>query len=69
MNGFKHIPFLNIEFLIIESNFTLPDLWKSPRGGFLHAEFDFAAKNSQLLQPGSKNQDSKFQKMKSCLSF
>ena len=28
-------------FIIFDANFTFPDLWKSPRGGFLHAEFDF----------------------------
>ena len=32
-----------------------PEVWRCPRGGFLHVESEFAVKNNKFLQPGSKN--------------
>ena len=58
--------FLIVKFLIIRlhrifgPNLRFPDIWRCALGGFLHAEFDFAVKNSQFLQLNLKNQDSKF---------
>ena len=46
--------------LIIDTNFTIPDLWKSPRGGLWHIGFEFAVKNNKFLQPGSKNKKRQF---------
>ena len=61
MNSLKTQLFLETEFLIIDALFTFPDVWKSPRGGFVHAEFDFVAKiaNSFNQRRKIENKNSK----------
>ena len=60
MNGFKHKFCLNTDLFIGDANFTLPDLWKSPRGGFGLVVTEFADKNHKFLQPGSTNRGKKY---------
>ena len=43
------------EFVIFDANFTFPDLWKCPRGGFRHVEFDFDVKSNKFLDPEAEN--------------
>ena len=54
--------FLKIEFLIIEANFTFPDLWKWPRGDFCMQNSILRSKNANSFNQGRTIRKQKFQK-------